>query len=223
MCCHTICSEQQFQFAAPVGEHTAVVVFSRQHEDIVHTCISFVQRSHYFNVNRQSCALLQQSRDLVTHIIKMSSFQQSVSTGTKSLLSNLLYSYEVTHKQHVVWRYQEMDPPDLQKAAEIYERLGHSCMEKKLLAMNAKGYWLQTGLCLLGETLSSIIILLCDYDIFLLQIFFFFILLMKARRAILRAGRAVPIWGKRLFRHLTFWMMYYAKAFFFSWQAVPQG
>ncbi|CAM9875343.1 unnamed protein product [Pylaiella littoralis] len=46
---------------------------------------------------------------------------------------------------------KEMDPPDLQKAAEIYERLGHSCMEKKLLAMNAKGYWLQTGLCLLAQ------------------------------------------------------------------------
>lgn len=44
-----------------------------------------------------------------------------------------------------------MDPPKLGRAAEIYEELGRSCMEKKLLAMNAKGYWLQTGLCLLGE------------------------------------------------------------------------
>lgn len=46
---------------------------------------------------------------------------------------------------------QDMDPPKLGRAAEIYEQLGRSCMEKKLLAMNAKGYWLQTGLCLLGE------------------------------------------------------------------------
>lgn len=47
--------------------------------------------------------------------------------------------------------YQDMDPPNLTQAAEIYEQLGRSCMEKKLLAMNAKGYWLQAGLCLLGE------------------------------------------------------------------------
>lgn len=45
-----------------------------------------------------------------------------------------------------------MDPPDLGGAAEIYEQLGRSCMEKKLLQMNAKGYWLQAGLCLLGKT-----------------------------------------------------------------------
>ena len=44
-----------------------------------------------------------------------------------------------------------MDPPDLARAAELYEQLGRSCMEKKLLQMNAKGYWLQAGLCLLGE------------------------------------------------------------------------
>jgi len=47
-----------------------------------------------------------------------------------------------------------MEPPQLGKAAAIYEKLGRSCMEKKLLAMNAKGYWLQTGLCLLGECLE---------------------------------------------------------------------
>ncbi len=47
-----------------------------------------------------------------------------------------------------------MEPPQLGKAAAIYEKLGRSCMEKKLLAMNAKGYWLQTGLCLLGECFS---------------------------------------------------------------------
>lgn len=44
-----------------------------------------------------------------------------------------------------------MDPPDLRRAASIYEDLGRSCMEKKLLQMNAKSYWLQAGLCLLGE------------------------------------------------------------------------
>ncbi|CAN0231770.1 unnamed protein product, partial [Laminaria digitata] len=46
---------------------------------------------------------------------------------------------------------KDMDPPDLARAAELYEQLGRSCMEKKLLQMNAKGYWLQAGLCLLGE------------------------------------------------------------------------
>ena len=51
---------------------------------------------------------------------------------------------------------QDMDPPKLGRAAEIYEQLGRSCMEKKLLAMNAKGYWLQTGLCLLGELVFEI-------------------------------------------------------------------
>lgn len=51
---------------------------------------------------------------------------------------------------------QDMDPPKLGRAAEIYEQLGRSCMEKKLLAMNAKGYWLQTGLCLLGELLPDV-------------------------------------------------------------------
>ncbi|CAN0056462.1 unnamed protein product, partial [Ectocarpus sp. 13 AM-2016] len=47
--------------------------------------------------------------------------------------------------------------PNLTLAAEIYEKLGRSCMEKKLLAMNAKGYWLQTGLCLLaqGDTVAA--------------------------------------------------------------------
>eukprot|EP00903_Cladosiphon_okamuranus_P005768 g5718.t1 len=52
---------------------------------------------------------------------------------------------------------KDMDPPKLGRAAEIYEQLGRSCMEKKLLAMNAKGYWLQTGLCLLaqGDTVAA--------------------------------------------------------------------
>ncbi|CAM9922123.1 unnamed protein product [Ectocarpus sp. 12 AP-2014] len=47
--------------------------------------------------------------------------------------------------------------PNLTLAAEIYEKLGRSCMEKKLLAMNAKGYWLQSGLCLLaqGDTVAA--------------------------------------------------------------------
>ncbi|CAN0001334.1 unnamed protein product [Scytosiphon promiscuus] len=52
---------------------------------------------------------------------------------------------------------KDMDPPKLTFAAEIYEQLGKSCMEKKLLAMNAKGYWLQAGLCLLaqGDTVAA--------------------------------------------------------------------
>lgn len=53
-----------------------------------------------------------------------------------------------------------MDPPDLARAAELYEQLGRSCMEKKLLQMNAKGYWLQAGLCLLGELLVLSLLLL---------------------------------------------------------------
>ncbi|CAM9702241.1 unnamed protein product [Ectocarpus fasciculatus] len=52
---------------------------------------------------------------------------------------------------------KDKDKPNLTLAAEIYEKLGRSCMEKKLLAMNAKGYWLQTGLCLLaqGDTVAA--------------------------------------------------------------------
>lgn len=52
---------------------------------------------------------------------------------------------------------QDMNPPDLGRAAEIFERLGKSCMEKKLLQMNAKGYWLQAGLCHLaqGDTVGA--------------------------------------------------------------------
>lgn len=56
--------------------------------------------------------------------------------------------------------HQEMKPPQLGRAAEIYEQLGQSCTEKKLLQMNAKNYWLQAGLCLLGE-LAYITRLLC--------------------------------------------------------------
>lgn len=51
----------------------------------------------------------------------------------------------------VAFKPQDMNPPDLGRAAEIFERLGKSCMEKKLLQMNAKGYWLQAGLCHLGK------------------------------------------------------------------------
>ncbi|CAM9636680.1 unnamed protein product [Ectocarpus sp. 6 AP-2014] len=52
---------------------------------------------------------------------------------------------------------KDTENPNLTLAAEIYEKLGRSCMEKKLLAMNAKGYWLQAGLCLLaqGDTVAA--------------------------------------------------------------------
>lgn len=46
---------------------------------------------------------------------------------------------------------QEMKPPDLARAASIFEDLGKSCMDKRLLQMNAKRHWLQAGFCLLGE------------------------------------------------------------------------
>ncbi|CAN0052312.1 unnamed protein product [Discosporangium mesarthrocarpum] len=45
---------------------------------------------------------------------------------------------------------QHVDPPDFGRAAQVYEQLGRSCMEKKLLQANAKAYWLQAGLCLLA-------------------------------------------------------------------------
>ena len=51
---------------------------------------------------------------------------------------------------------QEVKPLKLGEAAEIYEQLGQSCAEKKLLQMNAKSYWLQAGLCLLGEPIISL-------------------------------------------------------------------
>ncbi|CAM9877666.1 unnamed protein product [Chrysoparadoxa australica] len=46
---------------------------------------------------------------------------------------------------------KNMDPPDFLGAAQIFEDLGRSCMETRLLQMNAKGYWLQAGLCYMAS------------------------------------------------------------------------
>jgi len=44
-----------------------------------------------------------------------------------------------------------MDPPDLIRAAKIYEDLGKQCLDNNLLKYNAKGYFLQAVLCHLGN------------------------------------------------------------------------
>jgi alpha-soluble NSF attachment protein len=44
-----------------------------------------------------------------------------------------------------------LNPPDLLRAAEIYEKLGSDCLESNLLKYNAKGYFLQCIMCHLAN------------------------------------------------------------------------
>lgn len=44
-----------------------------------------------------------------------------------------------------------LDPPDLLKAAGLYEELGKNCLDSSLLKYNAKGYFLQCVLCHLAN------------------------------------------------------------------------
>lgn len=44
-----------------------------------------------------------------------------------------------------------LDPPDLVRAAQIYDDLGRRCLDSNLLKFNAKGYFLQATLCHLGN------------------------------------------------------------------------
>jgi alpha-soluble NSF attachment protein len=44
-----------------------------------------------------------------------------------------------------------MEPPDLLRAAQIYEDLGKNCLESNLLKFNAKGYFLQSIFCHLAN------------------------------------------------------------------------
>jgi len=44
-----------------------------------------------------------------------------------------------------------MEPPDFIKAANLYDSLGKTCLESNLLKFNAKGYFLQSLLCLLAS------------------------------------------------------------------------
>jgi alpha-soluble NSF attachment protein len=44
-----------------------------------------------------------------------------------------------------------LDPPDLLKASQIYQRLGLACLDSNLLKFNAKGYFLQAILCQLAN------------------------------------------------------------------------
>lgn len=50
-----------------------------------------------------------------------------------------------------------LDPPDLIKAAQIYEDLGKGCLDSNLLKYNAKGYFVQAILCHLanGDAVAS--------------------------------------------------------------------
>jgi alpha-soluble NSF attachment protein len=45
-----------------------------------------------------------------------------------------------------------LDPPDLLRAAQIYEVLGRKCLDSALLKYNAKGYFLQSVLCHLANS-----------------------------------------------------------------------
>jgi alpha-soluble NSF attachment protein len=40
-----------------------------------------------------------------------------------------------------------LDPPDLIRAAQIYDQLGRNCLDSSLLKYNAKGYFLQSIFC----------------------------------------------------------------------------
>ena len=44
-----------------------------------------------------------------------------------------------------------LDPPDLIRAAALYEQLGQSCLDSNLLKYNAKAYFLQAILCHLAQ------------------------------------------------------------------------
>jgi len=50
-----------------------------------------------------------------------------------------------------------LDPPDLIKAAQLYEDLGKGCLDSNLLKYNAKGYFVQAILCHLanGDAVAS--------------------------------------------------------------------
>ncbi|GKY94747.1 hypothetical protein MPSEU_000440100 [Mayamaea pseudoterrestris] len=45
-----------------------------------------------------------------------------------------------------------LDPPDLTRAAQIYDALGRKCLDSNLLKFNAKVYFLQAVLCHLGNS-----------------------------------------------------------------------
>jgi alpha-soluble NSF attachment protein len=45
-----------------------------------------------------------------------------------------------------------LDPPDLIRAARIYDELGRKCLDSTLLKFNAKGYFLQAILCHLANS-----------------------------------------------------------------------
>lgn len=44
-----------------------------------------------------------------------------------------------------------LEPPDLTRAATIYDQLGRNCLDSNLLKFNAKGYFLQSILCHLAN------------------------------------------------------------------------
>ena len=44
-----------------------------------------------------------------------------------------------------------LDPPDLLRAATLYDELGQKCLDSNLLKYNAKGYFLQATLCRLAN------------------------------------------------------------------------
>jgi alpha-soluble NSF attachment protein len=44
-----------------------------------------------------------------------------------------------------------LDPPELIRAAQLYDQLGRQCLETNLLKFNAKGYFLQSVLCHLAN------------------------------------------------------------------------
>ncbi len=51
----------------------------------------------------------------------------------------------------------QKDPPDLLRAAQIYDELGRQCLDSNLLKYNAKGYFLQAIFCHLanGDSIAA--------------------------------------------------------------------
>ena len=51
----------------------------------------------------------------------------------------------------------QLDPPDLLRAAQIYDDLGRQCLDSNLLKYNAKGYFLQAIFCHLahGDSIAA--------------------------------------------------------------------
>lgn len=90
--------------------------------------------------------------------------QEEVEGGVESAIENYeqaaeLFALEESKSQASACRAKvaelcsaALDPPDLIRAAGIYEDLGRNCLESNLLKFNAKGYFLQAVFCHLANS-----------------------------------------------------------------------